>query len=56
MRYAEIIPVLVKAVQEQQVIIETQETRNKNLQAQLDEQVKINNDILNRLLKIETKN
>lgn len=50
MKYAEIIPVLVKAVQEQQEVIENQKNEIKTLKQQLEQQQRA---ILERLEKLE---
>lgn len=55
MKYAEIIPVLVKAMQEQQVIIEEQKEENNLLKNQLETQSKSIIEILERLKKLESK-
>ena len=53
--YSDLIPVLIKATQEQQVIIEKQKEENKVLKHQLESQSKIIETILNRLQILENK-
>lgn len=55
MKYAEIIPVLVKAMQEQQVIIEEQKEENNLLKNQLETQSKTIIEILEHLKELENK-
>ena len=55
MKYAEIIPVLVQAFQEQQAIIDSQKRTNDALQAKLDAQTQILTQIQQRLTLIESK-
>ena len=56
MIYAEIIPVLVKAVQEQQTMIEAQKIENNTLKIQIEIQSNLMKDILKRLEAVESNN
>ncbi|MBL0012985.1 MAG: tail fiber domain-containing protein [Flavobacterium sp.] len=55
MKYAEIIPVIVKAIQEQQVIIEQKQEENNQLRAQLEVQNNKLIIIMQRLENLENK-
>jgi hypothetical protein len=47
-RYTDLIPVLIKSIQEQQLIIESQKKKNEDLEMQLEQ-------VLNRLERLESK-
>ena len=53
--YSDLIPVLIKSIQEQQVIIEQQKEENNSLKQQLETQSKTIDTILNRLQTLENK-
>jgi Chaperone of endosialidase/YadA head domain repeat (2 copies) len=53
MKYTELIPVLIKAIQEQQKIIEQQETKNQQLSVELTTQ---NKNLEKRIDALEAKN
>lgn len=55
-KYSEIVPVLVKAVQEQQTRIESQKTENDHLKKQLETQAQTLSSLLSRIEKLESKN
>jgi len=48
LRYSELIPILIKGIQEQQLLIERQKKRNEELEKKLE-------DIALRLERLESK-
>jgi len=55
LRYAEFVVPMVKAMQEQQVVIEAQQQKIEELQKENQDIKKENQDIKQRLLKLEQK-
>jgi Chaperone of endosialidase/YadA head domain repeat (2 copies) len=56
MKYTELIPVLISAIQEQQKIIEQQKTKNQQLKAELTTQNKSIENLTNRMEVLEASN